>query len=554
MLSHIFVKNLAVVEHLSLDLTHGMTVITGETGAGKSILIDALSLAFGERADNRAIRTECDKAEIALSFDLAELTQVRRWLEDNELDADGDCITRRILVRNGRSKAYINGHPTPISALKTLGDMMIDIHSQHAHQHLLKREQQLTLLDEFGALQDSVAEIAQHDKQHKKLTGKIEQLEAQAAQEKARMALIRYQIEELETLNLGPKEYTELTEEHRRLANAEHLIRTSQAALEILYDNESHAVHSQLSQVHRQLAEITECDSSLQDTHKLVSDALIAVFEARSNLRRYTDSIDIDPQRLVWVENRLSEIQVIARKHQICAETIHHHVEKLKHEQGAFDQIGQNIEQIKIERDAIQQTYRAIADKLSHKRQQAAKKLSARVTQAIKPLGMAHAYFDIEVKKTDALTAKGQDYVNFLVCTNKGQTPQALSKVASGGELSRISLAIQVEAARYAKIPTLVFDEVDVGIGGGVAEVVGKLIRTLGESRQVICITHLPQVACQGHHHLMVTKTSDQHATRTRITTLSVEHRIQEIARMLGGVELTEQTKAHAKEMLGSPD
>jgi len=551
MLSHIFVKNLAVVEHLSLDLTNGMTVITGETGAGKSMLIDALSLAFGERADNRAIRTGCDKAEISLNFDLAALPQVQAWLENNELDAEGDCITRRILVRDGRSKAYINGHPTPIGALKTLGDMMIDIHSQHAHQHLLKREQQLTLLDEFGQLQETVSDLTQCYKQHKILAEKIQALQNQATQETARMALIQYQIEELEALNLTPNEYADLTDEQLRLANADHLIRTHQAALTLLYDHDSHAIHSQLSQVQHHLMDISDCDNSLSDTNKLINDALIAVSEARSNLREYGNSIDLDPQRLVWVEDRLAEIRTIARKHQVAVETIHAHMQTLKQEKNAFDHIADSIEQQQTAQKKAQHAYQKIADTLSQKRQQAAQRLSRRVTQAIKPLGMVHANFLIDIAITATFSAKGQDQITFLVSTNKGQPPQALSKVVSGGELSRISLAIQVEAARYAKIPTLVFDEVDVGIGGGVAEIVGKLIRTLGENRQVICITHLPQVACQGHHHLMVTKSSDQHAAKTQITALSVNQRIQEVARMLGGLELTEQTIAHATEMLG---
>ncbi|MBT5229756.1 MAG: DNA repair protein RecN [Methylococcales bacterium] len=551
MLTHIFVKNLAIMEHLSLDLSNGMSVITGETGAGKSILIDALSLAFGERADARAIRSDCDKAEISLSFDLAQLPQVQSWLEQNELEADGECITRRILIKEGRSKAYINGRPTPISALKQLGELMIDIHSQHAHQQLLKKEHQLNLLDDFAHHQLLVQDIGALFKELKNIQHNIEKLENQAKQEQARITLIQYQIDELLELALSEGEQDQLNDEHKRLANAEQLLSSSQQACDTLFESDN-CIHNQLSFVDRELETLGQCDTELKETEQLIKDALIAITEASTNLRNYQDQIELDPERLSWVESRLDSIQTIARKHHVSPEQLPQHLLQLQTERGAFEQIESQVAEQHATLQKLEKKYHSSAKKLSKQRQKSAKTLSASVSKAIKPLGMPNATFEIHIESQEQLSAKGYDHITYLVSTNKGQTLQPMAQIASGGELSRISLAIQVEAARYAKIPTLVFDEVDVGIGGGVAEVVGKLIRTLGDSRQVICITHLPQVACQGHHHLQVSKSSDKKSTRTQIKTLEDKQRVQEIARMLGGMELTEQTLAHAKEMLNA--
>lgn len=551
MLTEILVHDLVIVSRLELEFGPGMTALTGETGAGKSILIDALGLTLGERADAGMIRAGSDKAEVSARFDLTQCPQARAWLAEQELDDDGDCAIRRVIQANGRSRAFINGRGASGSQLKALGELLVDIHGQHAHQSLLRATAQRELLDGYADHGDPRQATARHFRHFRDLDARWQRLTAEGEQRADRLELLRFQLGELDDLGLTPDELDQLDADQRRLANQGRLQETSARILHLLYDGEP-ALHDQLGRAGGDLAELSALDSRLAQSVELIEGAAVQIEEAASDLRQYLDALDMDPARLQEIEDRLSRIHELARKYRVLPAQLPELHQQLKDECTALEQADANLDQLAAEREQARADYLAAAQALSASRRAAAERLSATVTASMQELGMAGGQFAIDIQPQDiaSAAAHGLDQVGFLVSANPGQPLQPLAKVASGGELSRISLAIQVATANCISIPVLVFDEVDVGIGGGVAEIVGRQLRELGEERQVLCVTHLPQVAAQAHQQLRVRKHTQDGQTFADITALSDAERVEEIARMLGGTDITATTRAHAAEML----
>jgi len=552
MLSHIHIRNFAIVDLLELDLAPGMSTLTGETGAGKSILLDALGLALGDRADSGVVRHGCDRAEINASFDIHNQPQVQQWLAEHELDQDNECLIRRTLTKDGRSKGYINGLPQPLAALRELGEMLVDIHGQHAHQALLRRNQQRNTLDQYAGNEKQLTKLSQAYRQWAQLKQALETLQRDKDEREAKLELLKYQTTELESLAPQANELQQLDLEHQRLANANQLLSASQQALQQLHDNDEGALISQLQRLTRELSELQAVDNTLSSICELLDGAAIQLDEAVNELRHYQDTVELDPQQLQQVEQRLTALHDMARKH-------HCKPEQLAELQQSLQQQLDDIESADVKYGALEseiasaaQHYLALANKLSSARKKAAKKLEKAVTENLQRLSMGGSYFEIALTPLaeGEFSADGLEKIEFLICTNPGQPAQAMSKIASGGELSRISLAIQVVTCQVHGIATVIFDEVDVGIGGGTAEIVGQMLRSLGKHSQVLCVTHQPQVAAQGHQHLQVRKQADKASTTTSIVALTDEARIDELARMLGGITITEQTRAHAGEML----
>lgn len=551
MLTHLHIRNFAIVDTVELDFGEGMTVLTGETGAGKSILLDALGLCLGDRADTLAVREGADRAEVTAAFNVERIKGVGEWLREQELEAGEECLIRRTVGGEGRSKAYINGRVVPVQMLKELGERLVDIHGQHAHQSLLKRESQRELLDEFAGLTGEVAELASLFRRWRFLKEEFERLAAAEHQRDARLELLRYQIGEIQALGLRPGEIAQIDEEHQRLANATRLIEGSQAAEQLLYEEEHSAV-TLLSRALGELRDLARFDGDLNGAAQLIEVALIQAREAASEVRRYRDRLDLDPARLQFLEERLAAIHALSRKHRIEGEELIELGERLEAELGSLEQAGERLDTLAAGMESLRAAYLALAREIRKGRTTAARSLAAKVTANMQEVGMAGGRFDVTVEELpeEQAGAAGIDRVEFVVSANPGQPLRPLGKVASGGELSRISLAIQVITASGATIPTLIFDEVDVGIGGRVAEMVGRQLRLLGAGRQVLCVTHQPQVAALGHHHFQVSKQSADGRTTTRIRRLGAEERIDEVARMLGGLEITAQTRLHAEELL----
>jgi DNA repair protein RecN (Recombination protein N) len=552
MLSHIFVKDLAIVSSLELELPGGMTALTGETGAGKSILIDALGLALGDKADADMIRAGCEQAEVVAGFDLNDCPQARRWLVEQSLDDDGeDCIIRRLLVRAGRSRAYINGRPVGGAQLQSLGELLVDIHGQHAHQSLLRPASQRALLDGYGGHTDLADEVEGLFRVFRDWDERLTRLETESSDRAARLELLRYQTGELGALGLNPGEIEELDREQKRLANLGQLQGTSARILERIYDGEP-SLHGELSRAASEIEGLASIDGRLTATLELITGAGIQLEEAAGNLRQYLADLELDPGQLDQVETRLAQVHDLARKYRVRPEELPGTLERLRDELAELEEETLSLGTLSQDRDGAHQAFLTAARRLTDARQEAAGRLSETVTSAMQGLGMGGGRFAVDVDRGNAENAgpHGLDRVEFLVSANPGQPLQPLAKVASGGELSRISLAIQVATAECGSVPTLVFDEVDVGIGGGVAEIVGRLLRTLAGARQILCVTHLPQVAAQAHHHLQVSKSTHGGQTFAGIQCLDDEERVGEIARMLGGREITRKTLEHAREMI----
>ncbi|KAB7627903.1 DNA repair protein RecN [Alkalilimnicola sp. S0819] len=550
MLSHLHIRDFALVERLELDLEPGMVALTGETGAGKSILLGALGLCLGERAESGAIRAGAERTEVSASFEIEELEPVRQWLAERELGEE-ECILRRVVQANGRSKAYINGRPVPLQSLKELGERLVDIHGQHAHQSLLRRDAQREILDGYAGNAPVLADLARGQSRLRDVEARIAQLEGGQEGYYERLDLLNYQIQELEALQMSAEDILELDQEQRRLANAGQLLESSQALLAMLYEDEQ-SVQNLLGLAGRRLEEQLALESALAEPHELVNGALVQVEEAADSLRRYLDRLELDPERLHWVEERIATLQDLARKHRVRPEELPRRLEALQAERDELSHAETRLLELRDEQHREQARYRELAEALSARRSEAAEALSRRVTEFIHELGMPGGAFRIDVRHDPEAraTAHGLDRVEFLVRSNPGQPYQPIGKVASGGELSRIGLALEVATIESTRIPTLIFDEADSGIGGAVAEVVGRQLRTLGSRHQVFCVTHLPQVASQAHHQLKVSKSSTEDSTRTRVEVLDEAQRVEEIARMLGGVEITENTLSHASEML----
>jgi DNA repair protein RecN (Recombination protein N) len=554
MLVHLSVHNYAIVEHLDLELNGGMSVITGETGAGKSIMLDALGLTLGDRADSGVVRPGADKADILASFDLADIPEAKAWLAERDLDNDGPCILRRVITAEGRSRGYINGSPCPQGDLKAIGELLIDIHNQHEHQSLLKPETHRRLLDEYAGSQDLARQVQLAAQRWKQTKNELERLSNASDEQRARHQLLSYQLEELDNLGLGDNELEQLEQEHKTLTNAEGLLSACRLVIEQCSENDGGNVLSALTSSVGRLSNFRSQPGALGEAINLLASAQIQVEEAMGELNRFLDHFDADPERLQLLEERLDSIYTLARKHRILPSELAAMQQQLFDELESLNADDQATERLAEELTAYARHYQEKAQELSALRHGAASNLAAAVEVEMQRLGMPGGRFSIELHGTSSTDPhpQGLEQVEFLVSANPGQPLKALAKVASGGELSRISLAIQVITAQTSRVPTLVFDEVDVGIGGPTAEVVGQLLRRLGERGQVLTVTHLPQVAAQGHQHLFVHKARGDGETHTAVATLDSAGRIEEVARMLGGVDLTKESLAHARKMVNS--
>ena len=552
MLLHLTIKNFAIIDKLELDFEQGLTALTGETGAGKSILLGALGLVLGDRADNDSIKQDSDHAEIVAEFDIQNNEGVSSWLVEQALNSDDECLLRRRISKDGRSRAYINGTPVNLNIIRELGEMLIDIHGQHEHQSLMKPVVQRQLLDDYANHSNLMEAVSNAFVQLKLVDEQLQHLEQASGDRNNRLDLLRFQTQELDALALEENEYQTLNEQHTRLAHAEKLTSTVQQSLNELYNNDESNIHSNLSRVITSLQSIAEVDEKLNPVVDLLQEALVQIDEGISELNTYGDSLELNPAELESVEQRLQVILDLARKHHVEAETLSELQQQLLDELSDLDHADERLEELHAEYKTLEQTYQNAAKALSSSRNKAAKKLNKAITSAMQTLGMSGGQFIIEITQNDndKRTAHGTDKIDFTVTANSGQSCKALSRVASGGELARISLAIQMITAAQTRIPTLIFDEVDSGVGGGIAEIVGQHLRILGKDNQVVCITHLPQVASQAHQHMRVHKQSDKKKTSTSVDALDRQQRIEEIARMLSGVDITQQSLAHAEEMI----
>ena len=561
MLQALSIRDFIIVETLDLEFSQGFTTLTGETGAGKSILIDALSLALGARNDGEVTRKGADKADISASFFIKNNSLAKNWLLENELEVDqenqGELILRRVIYADGRSRGFINGVASTIAQLKDLGECLIDIYSQNAHHSLLKPATQRELLDEFAGATALSNQAASQYRAWAKLNRQRLELEKNSAALKDELAELRDKTRDLKQLNFDAEEWADLQAEHHRLANGASLLAGLEACIALLSENEP-SVESMLAQVQNKLIGLVEFDTQLKEAADGVDSALIQVAEAARALNRYLQRAELDPARLAEVENRIQAVHNTARKYRIKPEELSEMLATDLARMLALESFANDGALVKLEMEALS-VYQASAKQLSVKRQQSAKTLSQKISLEMQRLSLSGGRFEVALNACEP-SANGLETVEFLVAGHAGVEPRPLNKVASGGELSRISLALHVtlalnslgdgQGAAQNSVPCMIFDEVDVGIGGGVAEVVGQLLKQLGVERQVLVITHLPQVAAQAAQHLQVSKTQTNGATLSHIQALSKTERVEEIARMLGGIQITETTRSHAKEML----
>ena len=554
MLTQLTINNFAIVRQLEIELAKGMSVITGETGAGKSIAIDALGLCLGQRIETSMVREGQERAEICATFFIEPTNPAYQWLQEQELqdpDNPSDCILRRVINADGRSKAFINSTPVSASQLKEIGQYLIHINGQHASQLLLKNDYQLQLVDTFAHHNDLLAQMREDYRAWKNLQTQVKTFQQKVAENEAKKQLLQYQVEELDEFSLRPNEYLELEEDQRRLSNSEQLTQLSQSALQLLSENETVSIDSMLYRATQYIDELSELDPRYVSVQTMLNDALIQVQEATSEVQHLASHIEQDPMLLQEIEQRLGQALQLARKHNVKPEELVEWHQKLKAELTALLDFSESEERLILEEKAAFEKMQNTAKQLHESRSQAAEKLAQQVTHSIKGLAMENAEFFIEVNSDlNKVAANGADNIVFTLRSNLGQQAQPLAKVASGGELSRISLAIQVLTSDQSAIPTLIFDEVDVGISGKTASVVGKLLRQLGDKCQVLCVTHLPQVACHGHHQFNVEKFTVDDKTETKMTALSQEERVPALARLLGGSEITDLALANAQEML----
>lgn len=552
MLTHLSVRHLAVVDDLALTFTQGMTSLTGETGAGKSILVDALGLVLGDRADSNMIRHGCDRAEIEASFDIEHNPKLQQWLITQELDDQAQCHLRRTISREGPSRGYINGRTVPLTQLRFISENSIDIHGQHAHQSLIRSDTQRLLLDTVAKTKPLLDELATAYQQWQALKQTLVEQERQSQQHVAQLELLQYQVNELAPYDLTEHSVNELINTQQKLAHASQLMTTAQSSLYLLYDQDEGAAYSLVTQALTNIEALSTIEPKFANLVEVLNSSALQLDEAANELRHYLDSSELDPSLLNEVENQLSILHGIARKHHVEVEALPAHylslcaqldeLNNLEHQQGQLQQ--QLAEQEKH--------CKTLCSKISLQRQRAAGPLAKKITSTIQQLAIPGGRIEFVIKPlaNQHFNDTGSDQIQLLVSTNPGQAPGELGKVASGGELARISLAIQVVTAGTRSVPTLVFDEVDVGIGGGIAEIVGRHLRQLASTQQVICITHLPQVAAQAHRQLQVRKKQLKNTTHIELIELNQTERIEEIARMLGGITITDKTRSHAQEML----
>ena len=553
MLTALQVKDFAIITSSTLELDAGMTTLTGETGAGKSILLGALGLVLGDRASPSAVRDTAERADITALFDIAESPAVTQWLGDHSMDQDGECILRRVVTRDGKSRAYVNGTPVTVRNLRELGQLLVNIHGQHDHQLITQPDTQRAILDDFGqcnSLLEKVRIVCKSwNNKNQQLSGIKERLEARGD----RLDTLRYQLQEFSKLSLDSIDFAAIDQEHRRLANATELKELCTTAMDLLQNN-NNAVLSQLSEAQTAIDNLCKNDSSMADIAELLSSARIQIDEAADSLRHYSHSIEPHPERLNELDQILTSAHQLAKKHRIDIPELGAFATGLQQEFEELGSIDESVETLEEELHKIASDYNKAANKLSTKRKKSATQLTKHLTNAMQTLGMKGGVFDIDiaVRKQEHPTPNGVDQVVFKVSANPGAALRAMSEVASGGELSRLSLAVQLIASSRNRVPTLIFDEVDTGVGGGVAETVGQQLRQLGDRCQVLCVTHLPQVAAQGHHHIKVSKKSSDKKTLAESKLLTKAESLEEIARMLGGVKITKRTREHAREMLAA--
>lgn len=553
MLSQLTIINYTTVKSLELDFNKGMTVITGETGSGKSVILGALGQVIGSRADSRAVRPGADRADIHALFDIKKLDNAKRWLRERDLLQQNDCLLRRVITSEGRSRAYINGQPTTVQDLKAIGTLLIDMHSQHEHQSLLKRDNHRTLLDTFAGLSKLARETALAYQQWKHSAERLQRMSNAQHENNAQAQLLEYQLSELAEVDLEDKELGLLEQDQKRLSNGQSQLAHCQQALDLCSQNERFNLSTSCTQAKQLLAPYVAVSPSVKESCDLLSSAEILLQEAAYNLQTSIDELDLNPQTLRTIELRLNLLYDLARKHRVNAQELPALEQQLQQEFESLQINDEHLEELQANVELQEHRYLKLAQQLSDKRKPAASKLELKVKQKLKLLSMGGCQFEVQLSQQEGKsTANGLESVEFLISTLPGQAPQALSKVASGGELSRISLAIQVVTASKSTTPILVFDEVDVGIGGAVANTVGELLRSLAQSCQILCVTHLPQVAALGHQHLSVRKKTQRKQVATELSLLQGDAKIDEIARMLGGVKLTDQSRAHAQEMLAS--
>ena len=551
MITQLTINNFAIVEQLLVDFTTGMTAITGETGAGKSIAIDALGLCLGNRSDASAIRNGANRVDISASFVLDDTPAAHSWLTENQLDEGNECILRRVINQDGRSKAFINGRAVPISQLKDLGQMLIQIHGQHEHQRLLRSDYQQILLNHYMNEPTLLSQMQQAYKQWKSATQAYQQYQASKQERDAHLQLLQYQLKELNEFSPIDGEYQLIDEEYKKLSNSELLINLSQQSIMLLDEADEYNVNNMLNSVKQSIHELVTLDPSLNDILTMLEEAAIQIKEASYELRHYSESLELDPARVMQLEQRLSKQIALARKHHVSPEALPELHQNLLNEFKQINQQDEQGEQLQEEIKKYQQIALKLATKLHQKRLTVSKTLAKKVMAIMHELSMPNGQFSIDVVfDENRLSEDGADQVCFLVSTNAGQEAQPLAKVASGGELSRIALAIQVLTAQKMDTPALIFDEIDVGISGPTAAKVGQLLRQLGESTQVITVTHLPQVAGQANQHYFVSKQTTAKQTSTDMQKLDKNGRINELARLLGGDKITDATLANAKELL----
>lgn len=550
MLIDLYVNNFAIIEELNLDFEPELTVISGETGAGKSLTVDALAIVLGGKADASMIYQGHDQGEVIATFDIRNIPDAKRWLEENAIENSDDlCILRRVISSKGRSRGFINGRSMPLHALKALGEKLVDIHGQHAHQSLTKTSEQRKLIDQYSGSTEKVAELTDLTRRLQELETKLHDLKNQDEATQDRINFLKFQLAEFTNIAPQENEWEEISDRFDYLSNFEERLSGIQHCLDLL-GNDDQGITRMLNQLQQGLETLSRQSESFNDLGDMINNALILCSESENELSRRLDLENFDPEEMQIVEARMKELNSLARKHRIDPERLLDKQHELEAELKSQDVSDEELEELQAKIDLLKDEWQERADEITQLRLTGATELNEKITDSMQGLAMEGGQFEVSFVPAMPYHPYGNEAIEFLVSANPGQPLQPLGKVASGGELARISLSISVILSMRSSLPTLIFDEVDTGVGGAVAEIIGKHLQDISIGRQVFCVTHLPQVASFGHHHLKVEKTKGEKSTQTAIRTLKGDHRVDEIARMLGGVKLTDATYQHAREML----